>query len=515
MRIKEKNKGNPRPRYGIWLFFGLVIGIVAAGLGFWGLFEPRRDMVFAESAEIPDSQQIFFSGYSPDWQSIYTQSSDGHFRVWDFSNQEISLLQEYDSYSMTLQWNADKTYFLGLDYEHAALLFDSLGARVSAYEHPGVNMALWNPRGDRVITIGQTEVKLWTVDARLLKEFPQPMVYFDSTLWSPDGSRFVLWTSESAGAMYDADGNELQSISLSGYPSNYSWNSTSSAFALAQYVPGERIRQAIVVYNREAEEIWSQDRDSEEVQLSWNADGSRLALLSYVEQAKADLYSIEGEHLAEFDTGNVFLWHPKGESLLTGTEGGRNMRLKDKNGNLIQVLAHDVDTRYSYPQWSPNGDILATWGAKPEESIYSLYLWDTQGNLLQEMSESTPIDSVIWSPDSSRILTIGGFVARIWSAAGGEINSLHHYQPIIHARWSSDSTRIWTIGSYASYVQYENAIWTNDGEHIATLVTGDRSLTYVSEWREDFSQVLVNTTEGVSILSLQAGPVYFDFRFDN
>jgi hypothetical protein len=148
---KEKAKGSPRPRYGLWLFFGLLMGVGGAFLAILGLFEPRRDMVFAEAAQINIGETIFYAGYSPDEQFIYTQSSDGHFRIWDSA--EVSQLHDYTTNYMALQWNPEKTHFLGLDYMTAGVLFDASGNRVTAFEHEAVHNILWNPTGTRVITI--------------------------------------------------------------------------------------------------------------------------------------------------------------------------------------------------------------------------------------------------------------------------------------------------------------------------------------------------------------------------
>jgi WD40 repeat protein len=516
MPDKEKAKGSPRQRYGLWLFFGLAIGISAAFLAFLGFFEPRRDMVFAETAQLPINQNSFFVGYSPDGQSIFTQSPDGHFHIWDSFSQDIAQVREYPAAFFDMQWNPEKTHFLAVDNQRAALLFDRTGNLVTAYEHPGVYMAYWNPQGSRIITTSETASQLWSVDGRLLREFLQATSYIEASLWSPAGSRFILWSNDMSGTIYDADGNEIAKIPLAGYPQSYAWNSTGSAFAMSQYLEtSNSVKNRVVLYSAEGEELWVDELSPETPQVLWNSDGSRLAAVSYSPRPEAVLYSIEGERLAQFDTGNIFFWHPDGEILLTGTERGRDMRLMDKNGDLLKVLPHETDTRYTYPQWSPNGEILASWGGRPEENVFTLYLWDKDGNLLHEMSEGTPIEFLYWSPDSTRLLSAGGFVARIWSVDGGEINSLQHMQPIIHAQWSADSSRILTIGAYTSWVQYENAIWTNEGHHLATLFTGDFFQSYVQAWRNDFSQVLVQSGQKISVFNLQAGNVYFDFRFNN
>jgi WD40 repeat protein len=509
---KEKAKGSPRSRYGLWLFFGLLIGVGGAFLAILGLFEPRRDMVFAESAEINIGENIFYAGYSPDEQFIYTQSSDGHFRIWD--SEDVAQLHDYTTNYMALQWNPEKSHFLGIDYLIAGVLFDSSGQRVTAFEHEAIHNILWNPTGTRVITISDRESKLWTVDGYLLQEFPQPRALFDTALWSPDGTRFVVWNDVTA-SMYDADGNELKSFETSGYPSYYGWNSGSTAYAVSQYSgEAETYETRLLLYSRDGEKLWEKEGGEDVPQILWNANGSRIAALSYSPEAQATLYSIEGEELTTFPTSDIFLWHPDGESLVTGTNDLQELNLLDSDGELIQALPHDVITAYSYPQWSPNGEFLATWGGSADGSSYTLYLWDKAGNLLQEMSESSPIYFVVWSPDSSKILSVGSYIARIWSIDGGEINSLNHAQPISMAQWSNDGSRILTMGAYTSYIHYENAIWTSEGEHIATLFTGDPSWTYVSEWNDDFSEVLVLTSTGLSVRRLQAGSIYFDFRFD-
>ena len=510
---KEKAKGSPKQRYGLWLFFGLLIGIAGALLAVWGLFEPRRDMIFAETARVSVNESVSYAGFNPDGELVFSQSVDGQFRIWDSSN--LALVKDYSNSFLVMPWNTNKSHFLGVEYQSAAVLFDQSGNRVTSFEHEGIYSAMWNLDGTRIITISERSAKLWTLDAHLLRELPQPINLYDSSLWSPDGSRFVAW-NENQASFYDADGNELNSMGFAGYFSGYAWNSTGSAFATVEYVAGTQPAEyQIVVYNRDGEELLSDMLSGESPQIIWNASGDRLAVFQYIPQSKISLYSLEDGKIAEFNSNNVLIWHPDGERFVIPSVDGGNLILMDKNGEVLNTLPHDSNMLYSHPQWSPNGEVLASWSSSPDGGVYTLRLWDKAGNLLQEMGESSPINYVVWSPDSSKLLSVGGYIARIWSVEGGEIASLNHSQPIFMAEWTKDGTRVMTVGAATSMVGYEYAVWTSEGEHIATLFTGDAQGLYVSGWRDDFSQALLTGTNGISLYTMQAGPVYFDFRFDN
>jgi WD40 repeat protein len=149
-------------------------------------------------------------------------------------------------------------------------------------------------------------------------------------------------------------------------------------------------------------------------------------------------------------------------------------------------------------------------------------IWDPDtGSALMRLTHGARVNSVAWSPDTTRILTAGeDNTAKVWDAQTGEelaaLSTHAHY--LGRADWSPDGTRIATasldgttrIWDAATYEEIQvlsgnshpvemPGIWSPDGARIATI-HGDEN--YVTIWNANSSEALFNLPgEGRGLIS--------------
>lgn len=177
------------------------------------------------------------------------------------------------------------------------------------------------------------------------------------------------------------------------------------------------------------------------------------ATLGAIEVVVAEQMSL-GESLRLANTANGILVDPRGNAETAALLSIRALKAKytpEADQALVAALGRlfTVQTLYHEgevfgAEWSPDGTRIVTIGG------YS-HVWDaTSGEILYELPTESMTYSVAWSPDGTQLVTgYQGGMAHVWDAATGtELLALRgHTDHIFDVAWSPDGTRIATVGT--------------------------------------------------------------------
>ena len=257
----------------------------------------------------------------------------------------------------------------------------------------------------------------------------------------------------------------------------------------------------------------------------WSFGGSRIAAAVDTELYVWDAAS--GNLLTQESHAPFTLlppaWSPNGlHMVVTGIDQGerKSLLLLDAVGQVPQTL-DEYSGWIAGAAWSPDGSRIATVGDE-------LRLWDVQQQRPLFAIEASTI-AMHWSPDGERVVTVNhqGEAAQLRDASSGALLfSLGEESggqfPLVD--WSPDGARIVTIDVLAGSIHVWDASdgrllstleesdsgfifdaeWTPDGEHLVYALNGDRSgkLRRWSGREQDPPRTLVDSDQGILDFSL-------------
>lgn len=185
-------------------------------------------------------------------------------------------------------------------------------------------------------------------------------------------------------------------------------------------------------------------------------------------------------------------WHPTGSSLAitasATTQSSAFLWVMDAStGEVLHDLEAGVMGHDS--AWSPDGTLLTSaiireFGAPGKLGEAGANVWDvTTEQLIAKFDTDDVIFTVAWSPDGSRLASIGWAQTTIWDTqtwtALVQMGEPTHMPTTFWVAWSPDGTRVVTPGSDG--LAY---IWdATTGELLMTLQSGDENQLDQIEWQ--------------------------------
>jgi len=297
-----------------------------------------------------------------------------------------------------------------------------------------VKKLAFNPDGTRILATGWGIAGILDGQSGALITVIEPLLADSTAVFSPDGSRILAFGCDdwNVGGFCDVSTAQL-------------WDAQS----------GEQLHQDIKGYSWQNKAVFS-------------PDGRRILITGCDDDQWDDtVYSCLGS--------TIRVWDTRSNTLLLTMDEQKSIKTAVFSPDGSRILTAGCDDR--------NIDGLCT--------ASSAWLWDGQsGMLLKRMEGGNDIAEAVFSPDGSRILTVGWDIAWIWDGQNGaRVKELEQQNCSIHtAVFSPDSTRIlsanWSTaclwdaqnGTLLKVVEEPDdiptAIFSPDGSRILTAGSG-------------------------------------------
>lgn len=327
------------------------------------------------------------------------------------------------SHDVALAGVAANCYVQGYDYAHVVI--------------PGSARIPFNVSCDTsAVRSGQLLVQeedgLYLIAVDGTARIKMPIV--GNAAWSPDGSQFAVDGSDGL-YLVNADGSGVLMLKRVGvlWGAAPAWSSDGTRLAYVQ----------CSIYGCDIFSIW---RDgTHETKLtdtghsscpSWSPDGTELAFLTTGAQAyDLDVVRTDGTGLSTLASGvgGCPNWSPDGSHLTftpaSASAGSGEVWVIQSDGNgLVNLTSGYVDC---CSQWSPDGSSILFFRVDRAHSAAGLYLVPPTGGAAHAITTGRDVSPGEWSRDGSRIVFTGGAVEEsshvyVMDAAGTWISQVTH-----------------------------------------------------------------------------------------
>ncbi len=200
-------------------------------------------------------------------------------------------------------------------------------------------------------------------------------------------------------------------------------------------------------------------------QPSWSPDGTRIAYTSKTDRG-SNIYSMsrDGSDVTQLTTVNWAFypaWSPDGTGIVfcSWNSEGTDLFVMTADGSNMRQLTHGGAAAGFRPTWSPDGSYIAFIGVAPNDSTM-LYVINADGSNLTPLPETqtpsnVPIYAVDWSPN-------GRYIAYVVLGYNSE-----HPKTQIYLLDVSGKTPIQTFaGEEQGLLDTDTLVWSPDGSRI-------------------------------------------------
>lgn len=319
-----------------------------------------------------------------------------------------------------------------------------------------------------------------------------PTVQQGTILFTQHAQGYPVWSSNSTHMAFTNGGN------TNGGDRIYIWDASTRKLT-------QKITLPLLASNALGESIWSPDGQH----MVFASDDGRLQVWSTFSGRKLLTYN---SHSAGMPS---WTWAPDGKRIaMTANSGNGNVQIVQIWDVVVgkELLSFSTQMRDIYDLvWSPDGGRLASLATDRTVQFWNA----TTGNPLQSFHDPA-LEGIVWSPDGRYILSsLTASVTkdtslRVWDVATGRklLTYSGHSSNVYEAQWSPDSTRIVSVG------QREVLVWNaSTGHTILSLPTTSSGIAvlspdgkYLAYSRGDNGIQVWNTVSGNEFLSY-VGPV--------
>jgi WD40 repeat protein/serine/threonine protein kinase len=452
--------------------------------------------------------------YSPDGSHLATASTDKTARVWDANTGKLIVsLQGHEAAVWSLAYSPDGSRLAtaGGGDATAGIWDPATGSRIASLQgHQGLLATLaYSPDGTRLVTASDDKtIRIWDPNPHspvAIVQGHQDDVW--KLAYSPDGTRLATNSDDKTTRIWDPNTGNLVAT-LRGHEQRMN--------DLAFSPDGSRLATASLddarVWDPNTGNLIATLRDPEGPieTLAYSPDGSRVATAGVTARVwDPDTGSLIA--ILEGQAGDI-AFSPDGTRLATGS-GDKTARIWDPDtGNLIATLRHD--TPLFMLAYSPDGSRLATIG----EGGNSVCVWDLDTSDISTtlQGHELRVFDIAYSPDGSRLATAGqDGTARIWDPNTGDLIATlrGHKHPIIDIAYSPDGSRLATAsddqtarvwnpntGDLTTTLHHESYVnhlaYSPDGARLATA-SSDHT---VKVWDAHTGELIADLTDRIGLV---------------
>ncbi|MHC5673553.1 nSTAND1 domain-containing NTPase [Nostoc sp.] len=430
--------------------------------------------------------------FSPDGQILASGSQDSTIKIWQKNGRLLQTLKGHKDHVFQVIFSTDGQIMAAASFDNTIScwrynsqtglfaeqpflrLSDQSGLWAVALSHNGRIIATANQKG---------QVKLWTIEGKLIQTIQAHSQKIWSISFSPDGQSFATASADKTVKLWTLEGKlikTLQGHSDEVLSVNFSPDGTNLASASKD--------KTVKLWNIAGELLDTFEGHSDEVlDVRFSPDGKLIASASADDTVK--LWNISGDSRIGKNQSPVndsplytFSGHGGKASEVSFSPDGRSLASASADGtiklwHLEGILPHFPGNTISI---SPNSKTIAVGN---QQGIVTIR--NRNGNLLQSFqAHNGEIIKVIFNPRGKSLVSVGkDNQIKLWDLSGNLLKSWQGYEiinnsqfdPIADASFSHDGQILATMGRIDKQVK----LWNLEGILLKSWRTHDNLLTSI------------------------------------
>ena len=444
--------------------------------------------------------------FSPDGQLLASASQDTKIKVWRRNGNLLQTLAGHKDGVFKVIFSPNSQFLIAASFDNTMTCWRYNSATGLFEKNPFLTISekdgLWaialSSNGNMIATANQKgQVKLWTLDGKLIKTIPAHSQRIWSVSFSPDGQSFATASADKTVKLWNLEGKALKT--LPGHSNEVlSVNFSPDGNTLASASKDKTVR----IWNLAGQVLHTFDGHTDEVlDVRFSPDGKLIASASADDTVKIwsvqeDWGSGTGERVKIPSHSPLPIPHsplllytfqghggkasevsfsPDGKNIATASND-RTVKLWRLQGILPTFTGNSVSI-------SPNGKTVAVGN---QQGIVTLQQRD--GTLLRSFkAHEGEIIKVLFNPKAQNIVTIGtdkqiklwnldGKLLKNWQGHESVNKSAIPLDPVKDVIFSPDGNNLVTIGGIDKQVE----VWNLDGTLLKSWQTEDNLLTSIN-----------------------------------
>lgn len=394
--------------------------------------------------------------FSSTGEFLAAAGNGSNLRLWSFAD---SLRSWFSTTGDHLAWHHKRPWLIASAYDRSIRIVD-VPKRSEVRKLRGhlakIHAVVASPDDELAASCSSDgTVRVWDFTEGSPLKLPEASQSPRSFAWHPDG-RFIavrfydektvhVWNPYEGKTVHELKGHKIG-------PNSLAWSNDGDFIASASASRSPRSAELKVWDVKKGSLIQSFDNVPLIDQVSWSPDGKFLAARDFSDR----LYTVRVwdrgsmECVATIGKGDgvySFAWSP----------GSRRIAICGNRGTAV----HDLETeqiavigcrKARFVSWSPDGKSIAAAKWNSQTLTGELEFWETEkgGDVTRTPAgHASRVEHLCWSPDSSRLLSVGIRDVKIWDPSTGEdILTFQHTYPSSFRSvfWSKDGNRVGSFG---------------------------------------------------------------------
>ncbi len=429
-------------------------------------FNPNPTQTF-----IGHTDSVSSVNFSPDGQIIVSASFDHTIKLWNINGTLLKTLRGHTlpvldvhfspdgkilasaSRDKTVKlWNEDGQFIKNLGDEQLSNLSKKKPKLTSPAANGSINSLSFSPDGKKIATASADgEIKLWSIDGKLLKSLPKASDTILSISFSPDSKLLASANWDNTINIWDQNGNLLKT--LKGH---------SNSVLSVNFSPDGQLLASGSVDN--SVKLWKLNNilstafaTANVLGANFSPDGLAIATASKDQTVK--IWSLQGKLINTLvghqDVVSSVSFSPNGQQIVSGSYD-KTIKLWDRNGKLLQTFTGHTQA-VNWVTFSPDGTMIAS-----ASDDHTIKLWSVgTGKVLKTMTgHKDRVNWVSFSPDGKLIASASDDkTVNLWNNAGKLLNTFTGHKAAVNSVVFSPDGKIIASGSKDRTIK----LWNLDG----------------------------------------------------